>query len=297
MPTVYEIITSEILERLEAGTPPWRCTWNREAGMPRNLHSGAAYRGINPFLLTARACTSGYSAPWWLTYKQAQARGGNVRKGEKSAMVIFWKWVQKAPEGEAQSSSSEKGYPVLRYYQVFNVEQCDGIEYPRNETQPREHTAIEAAEQLVMGYRGAPAVSHGGSMACYIPNSDAVRIPKPESFEATPKYYCALFHELGHSTGHRSRLARDGVVNHARFASHEYSREELVAEFTASFLCGVAGIERATIENSAAYIAGWRRSLTRDAKAVVMAAAQAQRAADWIQDKRFEREQDQREAA
>ena len=277
--SVYDIITDRIIEKLETGTVPWQKPWNAEAGQPRNIR-GTVYRGVNVFLLGCQ----GYESPYWLTFRQARELGGSVRRGERGSPVVFWKWNERAHEsadGEARTLRS----PILRYYTVFNAAQCEGIPVPKLEQPHRVHEPIGECEAIVAGYPSAPTIRHGGGAAFYVPAFDAVTLPVPEAFESGEAYYATLFHELGHSTGHRSRLARDGVVNVARFASHAYSCEELVAEMTAAFLSARCGIER-TLDNSAAYIAGWLRVLRRDARMVVVAGAQAQKAAEWILDER-----------
>ncbi len=281
--TTYERITDTILARMEQGDIPWRKPWAAASGMPRNIR-GTAYRGINVWLLASL----GYGSPTFLTYKQAQAKGGNVRKGEKGCPVIFWKQLQITDKDTGKA----KRIPMLRGYTVFNVAQCDGVDDPNapDESERAAIDPIEIAEKLVANYATAPSMTHGGGRACYSPALDSVTMPERDAFESSEFYYSVLFHELGHSTGHRTRLARDGVTNHGAFGDHRYAREELVAEFTASYLCGAAGIERReTLENSAAYLQTWTRKLRQDPKALIAAAGQAQRAADWIQGRRFER--------
>lgn len=282
--TVYERITATILARMEEGDIPWRRTWSPEAGMPRNIR-GTNYRGINVFLLGSL----GYESPTFLTFKQAQAKGGCVRKGEKGCPVVFWKWLDKADK----ETGEQKRIPLLRGYTVFNVAQCDEVADPFGIDEDTRPTIdpIEVCEKMVESYAGAPSVEHGGGRACYSPLTDGVRMPSRDSFESSEAYYSTLFHELGHSTGHHTRLKRDGVTNHASFGNHSYAKEELVAEFCASFLCGVAGIARPeTVDNSAAYLQSWMRALRKDPKLLVQGAAAAQRAADWIQGKRYEQE-------
>lgn len=275
MSTPYEIVTQSIIERLEAGTVPWRKPWSTGSEPPLSLTTGHAYRGLNVFLLAS----AGYMSPHWATYKQAQKMGGQVRKGERGIPVVFWKWPE--PEKETDAEGKKRG-PILRYFRVFNAEQCEGLE--EYCTVP-EHPAvppIEAGEKIAAGYADGPSVSIGGGRAFYEPSSDSVTVPNRAQFDNPEEYYSALFHELAHSTGHRSRLDRDGVTNRVRFGSHEYSREELVAEMAAAMLCGECGLAPATIDNSAAYVASWLKVLRSDARAVVAAGSQAQRAADWI---------------
>jgi antirestriction protein ArdC len=170
---------------------------------------------------------------------------------------------------------------VLRYFTVFNVAQCEGIEAP--EAPARDFAPIEAAERIVAGLpEGHAPIRHGLSGACYVPDLDEIRMPAREAFHSDAAYYGTLFHELTHSTGHESRLARRGVVERPRFASHDYSEEELVAEMGSAFLGHVSGILPETLPNSAAYLAGWLASLKGDARLVVRAAGAAQKAADWL---------------
>lgn len=268
---------------MDKGVIPWRRPWSAESGMPINIR-GTGYRGINVWLLASL----GYESPTFLTFKQARAAGGSVRKGEKGCPVVFWKQLNI----EDKATGEARRIPMLRGYTVFNVAQCDGVEDPAASdlTPKRSINPIESAEKIAANYSGAPNISHGGGRAFYNPATDSVTLPERDSFDESEFYYATMFHEYAHSTGHRNRLARDGVTNHASFGDHRYAREELVAEFTSSYLCGVAGIEkRETIENSAAYLQGWRAAIKRDPKALVTAAAQAQRAADWIQGTRYEK--------
>lgn len=275
---VYERITARILRQLEEGTVPWRKTWiGGEQGHPRNLASGHYYRGINPFLL---ACTP-YESPYWLTFNQAKKLGGCVLKGEKSTPVIFWKWWEK----ENSKTGEKEKFPLLRYYNVFNVAQCDlpSDKLPTDAPVPEfDFEPIAACVSVVSHMPSPPAIEHGGVAAAYRPSTDTVQIPKPERFERPEEFYSTLFHELTHSTGHESRLNRPGITSLISFGSRTYSKEELIAEMGATFLCGHCGIENAVIENSAAYIAGWLRKLRDDNRLVVHAAAAAQKAADYI---------------
>ncbi len=271
---VYDIVTDQVLRLLESGTVPWHQPWSG-GGAPRNLASGKAYRGINPFLLAS----TGFASPYWLSYKQAQARGGNVRKGEKSTLVVFWKlWDRESTDASGETST--KRLPILRYYRVFNAEQCDGINAPALEAIDFE--PIARCESVVAAMPKPPTLTHGEPRAYYRPLTDTVNMPDRERFNSPPEYYSTLFHELTHATGHVSRLGRKGIEDIQPFGSSDYSREELVAEMGAAFLCGHCSIESATLDNSAAYINGWLRQLRNDPMLVVQAAGLAQRAADCI---------------
>jgi antirestriction protein ArdC len=276
---VYEIVTERILAALDNGVVPWRLPWrvSGSSGFPKNLVSGKEYRGINILLLGSQ----GYASPYWLTYKQAVARGGTVRKGEKSTPVVFWKVYDKNTVGK--NGRLEKGF-ILRYYNVFNVSQCDNVDVPAPSSEKVKPTfsPIEMCEKIVLAYKTLPKIEHVGGRACYIPSFDKVCMPERESFEGREEYYSTLFHELVHSTGHESRLNRDGIMNPVRFGSHEYSFEELVAECGAAFLCAHAGILDHTLDNSAAYIDTWRKKLNKEPKWIVEASGKAAKAADYI---------------
>jgi antirestriction protein ArdC len=280
---VYEVINNRIMELLQQGTIPWRKPWNAEGNMPKNLISRKEYRGINLFLLNAMP----YSSPYWMTFKQAQDKGGTVRKGEKSTMVIFWKWLDRigavSEPDDADVAGSCKGkVPMLRYYNVFNVGQCDGIKVPESKEIVNEFSPIEKAEQIIANMPLRPEINYGGNKAAYSPVLDYIKLPHQHTFQSPEEYYSTAFHELAHATGHAKRLGRKSILEPSYFGSHEYSKEELVAEMGAAFLCGFTGIENKTIENSAAYIQGWLRELKNDNKLLILAAAQAQRASDYI---------------
>jgi antirestriction protein ArdC len=284
---VYEIITERILKKLEAGTVPWRKPWQGgDAGIPRNVATGFPYRGINPFLLAG----AGYASPYWLTFRQAKRRGGTVRKGEHGTPVIFWKW--RDPEN-GEGGDDERTIPILRYYLVFNIEQCDGVSIPVTSLAPqRAFAPITRCEEVVERMPDAPRIEHGRTEAAYLPARDTVILPDRSAFESEAAYYATLFHELAHATGHARRLARPAVMDAASFGSHAYSKEELVAEMGAAFLCSHAGIEAATLESAASYIDGWIRVLRGDSRLVIQAAAHAQRAADFILGRAAEPERD-----
>jgi len=280
-----DIINNRIMELLESGTVPWRKTWNAQSNSPKNLVSRKEYRGINVFML---ACMP-YSSQYWMTYKQCADMKGNVRKGEKSTPVIFWKWLdKKAAVGDDADTVTVNGkIPMLRYYNVFNLEQVKGIEPPpATESTINTFTPIQMAEQIITGMPYRPEIKYGGNSASYSPMLDYVKLPVPESFDFAEEYYSTAFHELSHATGHASRVGRKGILEPSYFGSHEYSKEELVAEMGSAFLCGHAGIEQSTIVNSAAYIRGWLKALKNDKMLLVHAAAQAQKASDYILNKK-----------
>jgi antirestriction protein ArdC len=282
--TVFDVVTQRLIEALERGTVPWRKDWDAPGfRIPLNLTSGKRYQGINFFLLSLVGET--YGSPYWLTFRQALERGGHVRKGEKGVPVFFWKVLHRAGEASDTGPDTERaaGRFVARYYTVFNLEQCDGIEYPRPEPRTRQIPTLDTCDRLVTGYAGAPEIRHGAAGASYSPIGDVVRMPDRGAFHTPEGYYATLFHELIHSTGHPKRLARfTEDCPPPPFGSPDYSREELVAELGAAYLCANAGISNTTLENSAAYLAGWLKVLRSDNRAVVLAAGAASKAFNLI---------------
>ena len=286
---VYSIITNRIIEKLEQGMVPWHKPW-RSIGAPRNLASKKLYRGINVWLLTVQ----GYTSPYWATMRQINALGGSVRKGEKATPVVFWRiYVDgvevKAgePEPEAQEAEGQgRRRFVLRYFSVFNTEQCDlpaSVTEKLTLPEQRELDPIEAGEKILAGMPNPPEIVHAGDKAFYSPLTDRVTLPPRSLFESAEEYWATLWHEAGgHATGHPKRLNRDSIKEAAPFGSAVYSAEEILAEMAAAYMCGITGIENRTIDNSAAYIASWVKRLRAERKLIVHAAAQAQRACDYV---------------
>jgi len=273
MPSSYEVITAQIIKQLESGVVPWRKPWTSR--FPMNLKSQKEYRGINVFLLASQ----GYASPYWLTYKQALSIGGNVRKGEHGTQVTFWKIGEYSKESrENPGELSNYTSVLLRHYTVFNMLQCDGL--PDCGTGASINPIAEC-ESVVKAMPNAPRITPSDA-AWYRPSTDIVGIPPIDTFQTSEGYYSTLFHELAHSTGHASRVGREGIETLNSFGSESYSKEELVAELGAAMLCGVTGIEKSTLDNSAAYLATWIKRLKDDSKLIVSAASQAQKAADYI---------------
>jgi len=267
----YARITDDLVALLDAGVVPWRRPWTSRG--PCNLVSRRPYRGINVLVL---AC-QGRPSPWWLTYRQAAALGGHIRAGERGTQVVFWRVV----DADTVDRAPGRRAVVLRTYTVFHESQC---ELPAG-TVPdalQAGPAIRNCEDVVDGMPDPPHIVTGSDLACYLPVSDTIHIPRRADFADPESYYATLFHELGHATGHPRRLNRTALVTPAPFGSPDYSREELIAEMTSAFVCGATGIAPATLPASAEYIAGWLRALRADRRVVVVAAGQAQRAADCI---------------
>lgn len=273
----YDRITERVMELLTQGEIPWQKPFNVKRGFPRNLVSKKPYRGINVFLLHAMH----YESPLWLTFKQAQELGANVRKGEKACPVVFWKQL----EIEDKETHEIEKVPLMRIYSLFNVAQVDGL---KDVPAPEAGAVLSKPAEIVANMPQRPLIKYGMAKAFYSPAGDFVGMPDRERFAGEDEFYSVLFHELTHSTGHESRLNRPTITEANGFGSEEYSKEELVAEMGAAFLCGQAGIAERTINNSAAYIQNWLEALKNDNKLIVQAAAQAQRAADFILGTKFE---------
>lgn len=283
-PDPYQQVTDLIIEHLERGVVPWRCPWNRRVGRPCSFQTGRAYRGINAILLGCRCAPS----PWWMTFRQAIERGGHVRKGERGATIVKYGIFDPKAEQEREGSerpSRRRGY--LRTFTVFNAAQIEGIAFPEAPECPRlpAENRIEAAEAIARQMPQRPVIHEGrGTRALYRQSSDEVEMPLFESFESAEAYHLTLFHELGHATGHASRLNRTTLTTHDEFGGPVYSQEELVAEMTAAFLGMEADIVRDTHEQSAAYLSNWLAALKAKyhRRWIVQAASQASRAADFI---------------
>lgn len=277
---LYQEVTDAMIAALERGTVPWAAG----DGLQRNLVSSRPYRGSNQFVLSLRD----FDSPWWLSFRQARALGGSVRRAERSAPVVSWKKLQLRDDERGDGEGVTRVVPLVRHHLVFNLEQCDAIAAPELERLP-DFDPIAAAQALIDAMPRPPRIGHGGSRASYSPGFDRVRLPHPEAFDPPSAYYATAFHELGHATGHASRLARAEITEpgHA-IGSPGYAREELVAELAAAMLCASVGIDSLTLDNSASYVAHWLQVLRADPKLVIVAGARAQRAADWIRDVRFE---------
>ncbi len=274
----YQMVTDRIIARLEEGVIPWNKPWQDITNfqIPVNMKTGKQYRGINILMLLMQGFTSRY----WLTFKQAKTMGGQVIKGEKSTPVIFWKIIEvednREPEGK-------KEIPMLRYYNVFNLDQISGID-PPDAPEEKDFEPIQKAEQVIHGMPNPPEIVHIQSRAFYRSSTDTVNLPRPGLFKAPEQYYATAFHELVHSTGHESRLARRPSDVPRNFADKDYSKEELVAELGGAFLCSHAGIENRTINNQAAYLQNWIDVLKESPRAIVQAGSAAQKAVDYILD-------------
>jgi antirestriction protein ArdC len=277
-------ITSTIIDLLASGVAPWRKPWSTTGGtLPYNAATGKTYRGLNVFVLWAEAQRRGFGPGGWLTFKQAQSLGGTVRRGEKGTPVVFWRIITKDAPAGAPDAKGET-FPMLRHYTVFHVSQCDGLPATAAPSRPvPEPEPIDAAEALTALYTDAPPVQHGGDRAYYSPRLDHVQMPPRAAFEAPASYYWTLWHELAHSTGHESRLARPELAQMQRFGDEAYSTEELTAELSAALMAGLVGLDAPeALAQSAAYLKGWLTALKAEPRMLLTAAARAQRAVDYM---------------
>jgi antirestriction protein ArdC len=201
----YEVITDRILALLAQGTIPWQQPWDSAMGLPRNLFSQRAYRGINVWLLTAM----GLPSPFWATFHQVKAAGGTIRKGARGVPVVFWKVYDRE---DSETGEAEKRF-VLRHYTVFNATQLDGVAIPEITVLAHRFTPIERCAHLVDAMPQRPTILHGHPRACYTPATDTLHLPHPACFHSPEAYYATVFHELVHSVGHSSRLNRPTLTD------------------------------------------------------------------------------------
>jgi antirestriction protein ArdC len=282
-PDVYARVTERIVADLEQGVRPWQKPWNtaHTAGrITRPLrHNGTPYRGVNVLLLWGEATENNYTAPIWMTYRQAGELGAHVRKGEHGALVVFADRFTKS-ETDDKGEAIEREIPFMKGYTVFNVEQIEGLPAPyyAKDVDPREPVArIEQAEAFFAAT--GVAIRHGGDRAFYAPSADRIQMPPRESFRDAESYAATLAHELIHATAHPSRCARELGK---RFGDRAYAAEELIAEMGSAFLCADLRITPEVREDHAQYLGHWLAVLKSDRRAIFTAAAQAQRAADYL---------------
>ena len=272
---IYDKITNEIIKQLKQGKIPWDKPWI--GGMAKNLISKKAYQGLNAIMLPL----AGYSSDYWVTFNQARKLGGGVNAGEKGTMIVFWKIMKSVSKNAITLEDETNVFPLLKVHHVFNVEQCNGLEkHIPKESILEEFTPIEKAENIVKAYKDIPYVKTG-TRASYSPFRDTITVPNKKKFKTPEEYYSTLFHEMGHSTGHTSRLDRKEVTGMNIHGDADYSFEELVAEFSAAFLCMDAGIKK-TRTNSVAYIQHWIAKLEKDNKLIMRASSKAVKAVKYI---------------
>ena len=270
---IYSEITARIMEQMEQGIIPWQKPWIA-CGKAISRTTGKPYSLLNQMLLGRPG--------EYLTFKQCQDAGGKVKKGEKSQMVVFWKWI----ETEDEETGEKKKVPFLRYYNVFHIDPCEGVN-PKHTTEtsfPDGAAADEAAQAIIADYLNRESVKlthQEGDRAFYRPATDEIVLPLLRQFHSTAEYYSTAFHEITHSTGHEKRLNRLEKI--AFFGSDAYSKEELVAEIGAATLVNHCGIETSSsLRNNAAYIQNWLKVLKDDKRFIVSAAGKAEKAVSLI---------------
>ncbi len=273
----YVEVTWRIVEALEKGVVPWERPW--VTGQPRNAETGRRYRGINRLLLDFTALERGYSSPGWLTYAAARRLGGYVRRGETGTMVIYYERFEKQrPTEPSWDQEVDQSHVYLaRHFWLWNLDQIDGLQALRTSfaglfASPP-HDAV--AEEILS--KPSATIRYGGDDAAYSPSADEIILPQREAFSSPEAFYSTAYHELGHWTGHPTRLDRPLT---GRFGDAEYAQEELVAELTSAFLSAQAGLN--VVGQSASYIDSWINLLNRDCRAIFTAAREAQAAADFV---------------
>ena len=277
---IYADVTDKIVTMLEAGTPPWSRSWTSGGGSSRPLRgNGKPYQGINVLSLWATSMFHGYTSDTWLTYKQAQGLGAQVRKGEKGSTVVYYGSFETEKTDVNGIAQDNATVPFMKGYSVFNTEQIDNLpdSYKAAPVVRTEHERHETLENFVKLTHAE--ITEQGFRACYIPDSDSIRMPSLSSFDNRDAYYATLAHELTHWTGAKHRLARDLST---KFKSDSYAVEELVAELGAAFLMADFGVSPEPRIDHASYIQSWLTVLKADKRAIFTAASQASKASTYL---------------
>ncbi len=274
---VRDAIAQHFLDALNAGVIPWHKPWNAGAGRPRNSHTGTVYRGVNALYLGLLQTIRQYPTGEWRTLKNVLAEGGRVVYSEfnNPAQIVFWQFLKK--EKIVNGRKVTETIPLCRSFKVYNVAQCEGLP-PSKMLAPAEHEPIETAQRIIDGMPNRPTIAIVESeKAFYVPSQDSVTLPLLSQFINAESFYATAFHELAHSTGHDSRLKRP-----LSMMLKAYSKEELIAEMAASFLCAEAGILDKVQDNATAYVQHWAAVLGKEPRMIIEAAGLAQKAADYI---------------
>ncbi|OYQ93871.1 DNA primase [Citrobacter freundii] len=274
---IYQTVTDSIISALKVGVKPWSCSWQRVPGMsglPSNYSTGAAYSGMNIMLLWSSASEQGFSDSRWMTYKQAQLEGGQVRKGEHGTTAIFYTTLEK------ENDDGETNYiPMLKTFTVFNVEQIDGLPSSDKAVFPAE--TFEPLPQVEALFRNSGAtIIEKGQNAFFAPSTDEIHLPDRRLFSDAANFYATGLHELVHWSGAKSRLNREMK---GKFGSEGYAFEELIAELGSAFLMADLGIVGEVQHES--YIASWLKALKNDKRYIFKAASAASKAHRYLMDK------------
>ena len=268
---IYAEITSRIIDQLEQGCIPWAKPWIA-SGNAISRATGKPYSLLNQMILGKPG--------EYVTFKQCQQEGGQVRKGEKASMVVFWKFI----EQEDEETHEKKQVPLLRYFSVFHLDQCEGLKPKLTQQLKQTAQPDKVADEIIADYlkrSGVKLIHQEGDRAFYRPSNDSVTLPLITQFKNTAEYYSTAFHEISHSTGHHGRL--DRLSKTAFFGSEAYSKEELIAELGASALVSHCGLETSSsFRNNAAYIQSWLQALRNDKRMIVSASSKAEKAVGLI---------------
>ena len=275
---VYDMVTNRIIAELEKGKIPWQKPWTGIRSGAYNRITKRPYSLLNQMLLQHNG--------EYATFKQWQDLGGHIRKGEKSEIVCFWKIFESKENNPDTEEIEIKKIPLLRYYNVFHISQVEGVE-PLTEEQLNDKVEpIEAGDKIITEYikrEHLKFVECKSNQAYYSPSSDTVVVPLKEQCQLINEWYSIAFHEISHSSGHKSRLNRIQTGAISAIGSQDYSKEELVAELSSATLMSVAGLETPkTFRNSTAYIQNWLQVLRNDNKFIVSASSKAEKAVNYI---------------
>lgn len=272
----YEMVTNRIIEQLEQGIIPWQKPWSGTHNGAYNRISNKPYSLINQMMLSHDG--------EYASFKQWSDLGGKIKKGSKSEVVVFWK-IQPYEEENENGEKIIKQIPLLRHYNVFHISQVEGVE-PKEKIEFAEHEPIEEAERIKLDYMSREHLQifeKVTNRAFYTPTFDYIEVPCKEQYEYIEEFYSTLFHEMIHSTGHKSRLDRLETGASAHFGGESYSKEELTAELGSAFLINKLGIEsEKSFRNSSAYIQNWLQVLKNDNKFIISASSRAEKAVKYI---------------
>lgn len=273
-PKIVEMVNEKIIAQLEKGEIPWRKPWNGIDARPVSRATGKPYRGINRFTLDPGE---------YLAFRQVKELGGSVNKGEHGHIVVFWKLVDVQHNDQADNQEeSRKKIPYLRYYTVFEVSQCTGIERKFAPIPKEEGEIIESAENVLNAWTQCRIDYKPGDRASYSPLFDRITLPMRAQFHSPEEFYGTAWHEMAHATGHSSRLKREHGAEAYHFGSPEYAREELIAELGSACVCQSIGLDNSTLTNTAAYCQSWLRALENDKNLILASMGKAEKAAEYI---------------
>jgi antirestriction protein ArdC len=282
---LYRHVTDQIVSSLEQGVRPWMKPWNAEHAAGRITRplraNGIPYQGINVLVLWSESVVKGYSAPIWMTFRQALELNAHVRKGERGSMVVYASTFTRSGTDQETGEETEQAVPFLKSYTVFNVEQIEGLPAHFHAVAEPRLDPVQRIDRAEAFFASTKAdIRHGGNRAYYNIGSDFVQMPPFEAFRDAESYYASLVHECTHWTRAKSRLDRD--LGRKRWGDAGYAMEELVAELGSAFLCADLDLTPEIRDDHAAYIASWLEVLKNDKRAIFSAAAHAQKAADYL---------------